>query len=211
MNTANKLTFLRIIMIPIFMITLLSNSLTANKISLAIFIIAALTDTLDGYIARNYNQITNLGKFLDPLADKLLVISALVCFVELNILSPWIVIIVIGRELMITGFRTIAAKEGIVLAANIYGKVKTVVQMITIIYTIFIYSQILTFSSILYYILWGLTTGITVYSGYRYLWDNKKIIIKNWQKRIFVLYLKEQMFYYERWLLWKKKKHWTWR
>ncbi len=179
MNTANKLTFLRIIMIPIFMFTLLSSSITVNKISLVIFILAALTDTLDGYIARNYNQITNLGKFLDPLADKLLVISALICFVYLNILSPWIVIIVIGRELMITGFRTIAAKEGIVLAANIYGKVKTVIQMGTIIYTIFIYSQILTYNGTLYYILWGLTTAITVYSGYRYLWDNKKIIIKN--------------------------------
>src|SRR6056297_311395 len=179
MNTANKLTFLRIFMIPIFMFALLSNNLTINKISLVIFIIAALTDTLDGYIARKYNQITNLGKFLDPLADKLLVISALICFVYLNILSPWIVIIVIGRELMITGFRTIAAKEGIVLAANIFGKAKTVVQMITIIYSISIYSQILTYNSILYYILWGLTTLITVYSGYRYLWDNKKIIIKN--------------------------------
>jgi len=195
MNTANKLTFLRIIMIPIFMFTLLSNNLTINKISLGIFILAALTDTLDGYIARKYNQITNLGKFLDPLADKLLVISALICFVYLNILSPWIVIIVIGRELMITGFRTIAAKEGIVLAANIYGKVKTVVQMITITYTIFVYAQILSYNSLTYYILWGLTAAITVYSGYRYLWDNKKIIIKNWQKRIFVLYLKEQMFY----------------
>jgi len=179
MNTANKLTFLRIFMIPIFMFALLSNNLTINKISLVIFIIAALTDTLDGYIARKYNQITNLGKFLDPLADKLLVISALICFVYLSILSPWIVIIIIGRELMITGFRTIAAKEGVVLAANIYGKVKTVVQMITITYTIFIYAQILSYNSVIYYVLWGLTAAITVYSGYRYLWDNKKIIIKN--------------------------------
>jgi len=195
MNTANKLTFLRIFMIPIFMFALLSNNLTINKISLVIFIIAALTDTLDGYIARKYNQITNLGKFLDPLADKLLVISALICFVYLSILSPWIVIIIIGRELMITGFRTIAAKEGVVLAANIYGKVKTVVQMITITYTIFIYAQILSYNSVIYYVLWGLTAAITVYSGYRYLWDNKKIIIKNWQKKIFVLYLIEQMFY----------------
>jgi len=195
MNTANKLTFLRIFMIPIFMFALLSNKVTINKISLVIFIIAALTDTLDGYIARKYNQITNLGKFLDPLADKLLVISALICFVYLSILSPWIVIIIIGRELMITGFRTIAAKEGVVLAANIYGKVKTVVQMITITYTIFIYAQILSYNSVIYYVLWGLTAAITVYSGYRYLWDNKKIIIKNWQKKIFVLYLIEQMFY----------------
>jgi len=179
MNTANKLTFLRIFMIPIFMFALLSNKVTINKISLVIFIIAALTDTLDGYIARKYNQITNLGKFLDPLADKLLVISALICFVYLSILSPWIVIIIIGRELMITGFRTIAAKEGVVLAANIYGKVKTVVQMITITYTIFIYAQILSYNSVIYYVLWGLTAAITVYSGYRYLWDNKKIIIKN--------------------------------
>jgi len=179
MNTANKLTFLRIFMIPIFMFALLSNKVTINKISLVIFIIAALTDTLDGYIARKYNQITNLGKFLDPLADKLLVISALICFVYLSILSPWIVIIIIGRELMITGFRTIAAKEGVVLAANIYGKVKTVVQMITITYTIFIYAQIFSCNSVIYYVLWGLTAAITVYSGYRYLWDNKKIIIKN--------------------------------
>src|SRR6056297_1033270 len=179
MNTANKLTFLRIIMIPVFMFTVLSNNLVLNKISLVIFIVAALTDTLDGYIARNYNQITNLGKFLDPLADKLLVISALICFVYTNILSPWIVIIVIARELMITGFRTIAAKEGIVLAANIFGKIKTVIQMITVIYTIFIYSQILNYNTTLYYLLWGLTAVITVYSGYRYIWDNKKIIIKN--------------------------------
>lgn len=179
MNTANKLTFLRIIMIPIFMFTLLSNNLIFNKISLIIFIVAAITDTLDGYIARHYNQITNLGKFLDPLADKLLVISALVSFVYLNILSPWIVIIVIGRELMITGFRTIAAKEGIVLAANIYGKIKTVIQMLTIIYTILIHSQIFNYNTALYYIMWGVTTVITVYSGYKYIWDNKKIIIKN--------------------------------
>ncbi len=179
MNTANKLTFLRIIMIPVFMFTVLSNNLVLNKISLVIFIVAALTDTLDGYIARNYNQITNLGKFLDPLADKLLVISALICFVYTNILSPWIVIIVIARELMITGFRTIAAKEGIVLAANIFGKIKTVIQMITVIYTIFIHSQILSYNTTLYYLLWGLTAVITVYSGYRYIWDNKKIIIKN--------------------------------
>jgi len=113
------------------------------------------------------------------LADKLLVISALICFVYTNILSPWIVIIVIARELMITGFRTIAAKEGIVLAANIFGKIKTVIQMITVIYTIFIHSQILSYNTTLYYLLWGLTAVITVYSGYRYIWDNKKIIIKN--------------------------------
>ncbi|HCX05108.1 MAG TPA: CDP-diacylglycerol--glycerol-3-phosphate 3-phosphatidyltransferase [Clostridiales bacterium] len=179
MNTANKLTFLRIFLIPIFMFLVLSSKVGFNKISLVVFIIASLTDTLDGYIARHYNQITNLGKFLDPLADKLLVISALVSFTYVNILSPWVVIIVIGRELMITGFRTIAAKEGIVLAANIYGKIKTIIQMVTIIYTLFIYSQILEYNMILYYVLWGLTTAATVYSGYRYMWDNKKIIIKN--------------------------------
>ncbi|MBG0765146.1 MAG: CDP-diacylglycerol--glycerol-3-phosphate 3-phosphatidyltransferase [Tissierellales bacterium] len=104
MNTANKLTFLRIFLIPIFMFLVLSSKVGFNKISLVVFIIASLTDTLDGYIARHYNQITNLGKFLDPLADKLLVISALVSFTYVNILSPWVVIIVIGRELMITGF-----------------------------------------------------------------------------------------------------------
>ncbi len=179
MNTANKLTFLRVMMIPIFMFTVLHSSLILNKISLIIFVLASLTDMLDGYIARHYDQITNLGKFLDPLADKLLVISALISFVYINILSPWVVIIVIGRELMITGFRTIAAKEGIVLAANIFGKIKTVIQMVTIIYTITFYSGLISYNSSIYYLLWSLAVIITVYSGYKYIWDNKKIIIRN--------------------------------
>ena len=135
MNLPNKLTILRIIMIPFFVFFLLSGvGGSASKwIALVIFAAASITDTLDGYIARRDNLITDFGKFMDPLADKLLVCSALICFVELDKLPAWMVIIIIAREFIISGFRLVASDNGIVIAASYWGKFKTVSQMFMII------------------------------------------------------------------------------
>ncbi len=135
MNTPNKLTIARVIMIPFFVAFLMYDIVgSAGKwVALAIFIIASLTDTLDGYLARKYHLVTNFGKFMDPLADKLLVCSALICFTATGQLAAWITIIIIAREFIISGFRLIAADNGIVIAASYWGKFKTVSQMILII------------------------------------------------------------------------------
>ncbi len=135
MNLPNKLTMLRVILIPFFVVFLLFPDLTAygKYIATAIFIIASLTDLFDGKIARRYNLVTNFGKFMDPLADKLLVCSALICLVEVRGLAAWIVIIIIAREFIISGFRLIAAEQQIVIAASYWGKFKTTFQMLMII------------------------------------------------------------------------------
>jgi len=136
MNLPNKLTLLRVILIPFFIFFLLNNSFgkIGFWIALAIFCVASFTDFLDGQIARKYNLVTNFGKFMDPLADKLLVCSALICFVELGVLPAWMVIIIIAREFIISGFRLIASDNGVVIAASWWGKTKTVSQMLMIIY-----------------------------------------------------------------------------
>ena len=135
MNLPNKLTILRIIMIPFFVVFLLCDFKIPgqNWIALTIFVVASLTDLLDGKIARKYNLVTNFGKFMDPLADKLLVCSALICFVAIDRLPVWVVLIIIWREFIISGFRLIAVDNGVVIAASMWGKVKTVVQMVMII------------------------------------------------------------------------------
>lgn len=132
MNLPNKLTVLRVIMIPVFLVFLLIDCAgdASKYIAAAVFVLASLTDMLDGRIARKYNLVTNFGKFMDPLADKLLVCSALIAFVELGYLPAWIVIIIISREFIISGFRLIAADKGVVIAANYWGKFKTTFQMI---------------------------------------------------------------------------------
>ena len=132
MNLPNKLTILRVILIPFFVFFLISPFFDGygNYIALAIFIIASLTDMADGKIARKYNLVTNFGKFMDPLADKLLVCSAMICLVDLKLIPVWVVLIIIAREFIISGFRLIAAENGRVIAAGIWGKAKTVVQMI---------------------------------------------------------------------------------
>lgn len=136
MNLPNKLTLLRVILIPFFIFFLLNNSFgkLGFWIALVIFCVASFTDFLDGQIARKYNLVTNFGKFMDPLADKLLVCSALICFIELGVLPAWMVIIIIAREFIISGFRLIASDNGVVIAASWWGKTKTVSQMIMIIY-----------------------------------------------------------------------------
>ena len=135
MNTPNKLTVARMILVPflvLFMLTDLGGE--ANRyIALAIFVVASVTDWFDGKLARKYNLVTNFGKFMDPLADKLLVCSAMICFIELEKLPAWFVIIIIGREFIISGFRLVASDNGIVIAASYWGKFKTVSQMALII------------------------------------------------------------------------------
>ncbi len=134
MNLPNKLTILRIILVPVFVFVLLSNCFgdSSRWVALAVFIIASLTDLLDGKIARKYNLITNFGKFMDPLADKMLVCSALICLVELGRIYSWMVIIIVVRDFVISGFRLVAAERGKVIAANGWGKFKTASQMVMI-------------------------------------------------------------------------------
>ncbi len=135
MNLPNKLTIIRVIMIPFFVFFMLTPMFPgiSNYIAVAIFCIASFTDFLDGYLARRDGLVTNFGKFMDPLADKLLVCAALICLVEKGILASWIVIIIISREFIISGFRLIASDNGIVIAASYWGKFKTVFQMAMVI------------------------------------------------------------------------------
>ena len=136
MNLPNKLTVLRVIMIPFFVIALMlegGNNQMYRSIAAAIFVIASFTDFLDGNIARKYGLVTNFGKFMDPLADKLLVCSALICLIELDQLPAWMVLIIISREFIISGFRLVASDNGVVIAASYWGKWKTVFQMVSVI------------------------------------------------------------------------------
>lgn len=134
MNLANKLTMLRIFLVPLFLIFIsITDFAYSTFIATGIFIIASITDQLDGHIARSRNQITTFGKFMDPLADKLLVTAALISLVELKVIPAWAAVIIIAREFAVSGLRTIAASEGKVIAASMWGKVKTVIQIIAII------------------------------------------------------------------------------
>lgn len=134
MNLPNKLTILRVILIPFFVFFMLVPVTEYdNYIAVAIFIVASLTDLADGKIARKYNLVTNFGKFMDPLADKLLVCAALVCLVETGQLAAWMVIVIISREFIISGFRLVASDNGVVIAASYWGKFKTTFQMLMII------------------------------------------------------------------------------
>lgn len=169
MNLPNKLTIFRVILIPVFIIALMSGIIPepVNKyVGVVIFCVASFTDYLDGHIARKYNLVTNFGKFMDPLADKLLVSSALICMIELGFLPAWIVIIIISREFIITGFRLIAAEGGLVIAASWWGKIKTVTQMLMIILVL------LGVGGIIGNILIILATVFTVISGVDYIVKN---------------------------------------
>jgi CDP-diacylglycerol--glycerol-3-phosphate 3-phosphatidyltransferase len=134
MNTPNKLTMLRIFLIPVFMVCLLVLAKPFNMLfALAVFIIASVTDLIDGKLARKNNQITNFGKLMDPLADKLLVTSALICFVNMGLANVWAVVIIIAREFLVTSIRLVAAGSGKVIAANIWGKIKTNSQIVAVV------------------------------------------------------------------------------
>ena len=140
MNVPNRLTILRVAMIPLFVIAMLWQQLPySDYIAGGLFIAACITDFFDGYLARKYNQVTTFGKFMDPLADKLLVCAALICFLadpQTN-MPAWVVIIIISREFIISGFRLVAAEKGVTIAASYWGKVKTFVQMAMSIFLVF--------------------------------------------------------------------------
>lgn len=160
MNLPNKLTILRVIMIPFFVLALLydgGENQILRYVAAAIFIIASLTDMLDGKIARKYNLVTNFGKFMDPLADKLLVCSALICMIELRELPAWMVIIIISREFIISGFRLVASDNGVVIAASYWGKFKTTFQMIGVVLLIFNIPALSTLTTIIVWIALALT------------------------------------------------------
>lgn len=177
MNIPNRLTILRVIMIPLFVVAMLWGSLPfSNYIAGGIFIFACVTDFFDGYLARKYNQITVFGKFMDPLADKLLVCAALICFLaEENPEMPvWAVIIIISREFIISGFRLVAAEKGVTIAASYWGKVKTFVQMAMSIVLIFhfahpvfrIVDPVLIYSSVV----------LTIISLVDYIYKNRNVM-----------------------------------
>ena len=176
MNLPNKLTVLRMIMVPFFVLFMLTDiGGPANKwITLVIFCVASLTDMLDGKIARARNLVTNFGKFMDPLADKMLVCSAMICFIPLGKLTAWYVIIIIAREFIISGFRLVAADNGTVIAASFWGKIKTVFQMAATILLIFNFPwfPIYVFTQILVYI----ALVLTVISLIDYLIKNKNVL-----------------------------------
>ena len=174
MNLPNTLTTIRMILIvPFVMIMQITPDGNGRFAALAIFIIASMTDFLDGYIARKNHLVTNFGKFMDPLADKLLVSAAMICLVSMDRLPAWMVIIIISREFAISGFRLIAADNGIVIAASWWGKFKTVSQMIMIILLIANLGGIFT---ILEQIFMWVALILTVVSLEDYIWKNKKVL-----------------------------------
>ncbi len=174
MNTPNKLTILRVIMIPFFVFFMLADMGNAGKYTaLVLFIAASLTDTLDGYLARKYNQVTNFGKFMDPLADKLLVCSALICLMDVGKLPSWAVIVIISREFIISGFRLVASDNGIVIAASWWGKSKTISQMVMIILMIADFGGVFgTLETILLYV----AVILTVVSMIDYIWKKRQVL-----------------------------------
>ncbi|MEE1009661.1 MAG: CDP-diacylglycerol--glycerol-3-phosphate 3-phosphatidyltransferase [Agathobacter sp.] len=176
MNLPNKLTMFRVILIPFFVFFLMAPYFEGygNYIAVAIFIVASLTDLFDGKIARKYNLVTNFGKFMDPLADKLLVSSAMICLVELEMLPSWIVIIIIAREFIISGFRLVASDNGVVIAASYWGKFKTTFQMLMVIVLI-LDLPYKAFDIIGVILIW-IATILTIVSLIDYIVKNKDVL-----------------------------------
>ena len=174
MNLPNKLTIFRVILIPFFVFFMMWPVAgdMSKWIALAIFVIASLTDLLDGKIARKYNLITDFGKFMDPLADKMLVISAMICLVALGKIPAWIVVIIVCREFIISGFRLVAAEKGTVIAASYWGKFKTTFQMIMVILMI---ADLPTLSILTQIFMW-IALLLTVISLVDYLAKNKGVL-----------------------------------
>ncbi|WP_085832514.1 CDP-diacylglycerol--glycerol-3-phosphate 3-phosphatidyltransferase [Clostridium merdae] len=191
MNLPNKLTMFRLILVPFFVVVLLNPNLPHHYlIALLLFAVASYTDHLDGKLARKNNQITDFGKFMDPLADKVLVISALVCFVELHLANVWLVLLIIAREFMVTSIRLVAADKGQVIAANNWGKAKTISQIIAILVVLLLqYSLELTMEMLSYpfgineqmalvlgQLFIAVATILSVLSGVIYLKQNWNIV-----------------------------------
>ena len=169
MNTPNKLTMLRVIMVPIFMIAYMYTSY--NILSMLIFVLAFLTDMLDGYLARKNNQVSNFGKIMDPLADKLLVAAAMVLLTKNGLVSEWITIVVLAREFAVSGIRIAAAAEGNVVAASSWGKIKTIWQFVAITLALIINEK-----NIVVDIFMWVNLALTVLSGVDYIVKNKKYL-----------------------------------
>ena len=184
MNTANKLTLCRVVMIPIFIVLLYLEFAGHLWVALAVFILASITDFVDGYVARHYNQVTDFGKFMDPLADKLLVMSAMVWFVEVGWMPAWACFVVIARELAVTGLRLVAGgqglglspvraavEQGLVIAAGKSGKVKTASTMVCICLLLAIPNETLRLVCV------AVILVTTVYSGVEYFVKNRQVIL----------------------------------
>ncbi len=175
MNLPNKLTVFRVLLIPFFVLFTLADLVPgySKYIAVAIFIVASLTDLLDGHIARKYNLVTNFGKFMDPLADKLLVSAALICLVSTEMLPAWMVIVIISREFIISGFRLVASDNGVVIAASYWGKWKTTIQMVMIVVLLLDLGGI--FDPIGQILVWA-SLILTVVSLLDYLVKNKHVM-----------------------------------
>lgn len=175
MNIANKLTVFRIILIPFLILAMLLNKF---QIALGVFLIASFTDFLDGYLARKLGIVTSIGKFIDPLADKLLVLSALMVFVQLGGISSVIVIIIFSRELVISIFRAIAANQGVLIAAGSLGKIKTIMQFLLIIGLFAERIMVLPQNLVKYGLITiiAITTFFTIASGVEYIYKNRSVL-----------------------------------
>lgn len=173
MNLANKITMFRILLLPIFVLSYYYDQ--SGISSLAIFLLGSFSDFLDGYVARKYDMITDFGKFIDPIADKILVLSAFILFIERGFVEPWVVIVVLFRELLISGFRMLAAKKNISIAADIFGKLKTTTQFFSV---IFFFLTIILINRNMYIIgkvLLYISLALTVLSMINYLYKNREV------------------------------------
>ena len=175
MNLPNKLTVLRVIMIPFFVVFMLADmGRTGDYIALALFCLASLTDFFDGYLARKNHLVTNFGKFMDPLADKLLVGSAAICLIEMGRIPAWVVVILISREFIISGFRLIAADNGVVIAASMWGKFKTVCQMFMTI-ALILHLDTPVWAVVEQALIWG-SVALTIVSLVDYIYKNRHVL-----------------------------------
>ncbi len=180
MNTANKITILRMVLVPVFMALMLIDSDASRMWALVVFVIASASDWLDGYIARNYNQVSDFGKFMDPLADKILTTAAFLLLFDRIWFASVAIMLILAREFMVAGLRMNASVNGTVIAASMFGKIKTVVQMIAIIASIVLtHSVFPEVTSILMtnIFVWA-STIVTVISGIDYLWKNRQVFLK---------------------------------
>lgn len=170
MNTANKLTLLRVILIPVYLVVWYLNFVGNNFVALAIFIIASVTDFIDGYVARHYNQVTDFGKFMDPLADKVLVITSMICFCAMGRFPAWALVIVVAREFAVSGLRLVAVDNGRVIAAAWSGKVKTFATMVCLCL------MHLPIWNWLNWVCIAVIAVTTLYSGVEYFVKNKDVL-----------------------------------
>lgn len=185
-NVPNVLTTMRMIMIIPFVVVLLggnagwfgSDMLIPSLVALGIFAVACITDLLDGKIARKYNLVTNFGKFMDPLADKVLVSSGLICMVAMERIPAWVVIVIMAREFIISGFRLVASDAGIVIAASYWGKFKTTFQMILVVMAIVDLSAWIPYYNIAVIVVMYIALVLTVISLIDYIWKNRAVIMR---------------------------------